>query len=188
MEKTSLGAKTLAVPTPAWVIGTYDTEGKANGMVAAWGGIACSKPVCMTVSLRQATHTYGAIMERKAYTISICSQDQVGLMDYFGLSSGRDTDKFADLGLTPVRGQYVDAPYVGEFPMAIECKLLQTVDLGLHTQFIGEVLDVKVDPGCLDDADNPVMDKVLPVLFGPGARQYWGVGPFLGKAFSIGKK
>lgn len=186
--KKSLGAKTLAVPTPSWVVGSYDKEGKPNGMVAAWGGICCSKPVCMTVSLREATYSYASIKSSEAYTISICNEDQAAQMDFFGVTSGKNTDKFAELGLTPERAEHVNAPYVAEFPMVIECKLIKTVELGLHTQFIGEVMDVKVDEDCLDDSDNPVLDKIRPVIFGPGARRYWGVGEYLGKAFSIGKR
>jgi len=186
--KKSLGAKTLAVPTPSWVVGTYDDEDKANGMVAAWGGICCSTPPCIAVSLREATHSHGAIKKRGAFTISVCNQDQAAQMDYFGVSTGKKTDKFAGLGLTPVRAEHVDAPYVGEFPMVIECKLLKIVEIGLHTQFIGEIMDVKVDENCLDESGNPAIDKIKPVIFAPGARQYFGVGEFIGKAFSIGKK
>ena len=62
-------------------------------------------------------------MERQAFTISVPSQSQVKLADYFGLASGRDTDKFAATGLTPVRSELVDAPYVKEFPMVLECKV-----------------------------------------------------------------
>ena len=186
--KKSLGAKTLAVPTPSWVVGAYDKDGKANGMVAAWGGICCSKPVSMAVSLREATYTYSCIREREAFTISICNEDQAAQMDFFGVTSGSKTDKFAELGLTAERAEHVDAPYVAEFPMVIECKLSQTVEIGLHYQFIGEVMDVKVDENCLDESGNPWIDKIRPVIFSPGDRHYWAIGKNLGKAFSIGKK
>jgi len=67
--KNSLGAETIVPTTPVWVVGTYNREGKPNVMTAAWGGICCSKPPCVYVSLREATCTYGNIMERKAFTI-----------------------------------------------------------------------------------------------------------------------
>ena len=56
--KRSLGAKTLIVPTPTWIVGSYDKHGKPNGMTAAWGGICCSDPPCVAVSLRKATYSY----------------------------------------------------------------------------------------------------------------------------------
>ncbi len=72
--KQSVGAKTLATPTPVWLVGTYDAEGKPNIMTVAWGGICCSTPPCVTVSLRRATYSYAAIEARKAFTVSIPSE------------------------------------------------------------------------------------------------------------------
>ena len=139
--KRSFGAKTLIFPTPVWCVGSYDAKGNPNVMTIAWGGICCSKPPCMTISLRKATYTYGNIMERKAFTLSVPSEDYIKQADYLGMASGRDEDKFVAAGLTPVKGEKVDAPYVGEFPLVLECRLLKAVEIGLHTQFIGEILD-----------------------------------------------
>ena len=69
--KKSLGADTLIYPTPTWVVGTYDKEGKPNLMTIAWGGICCSQPPCLAVSLRKATYSYSNIIERKAFTVSV---------------------------------------------------------------------------------------------------------------------
>ena len=81
--KNSLGAKTLVYPTPVFVVGTYDKEGKPNVMTASWGGICCSQPPCVAVSLRKATYTHGNILARKAFTISIPSESHVQQADYF---------------------------------------------------------------------------------------------------------
>src|SRR5512144_1710564 len=118
--KRSLGADTLIYPTPTWVVGTYDKAGKPTLMTIAWGGICCSQPPCVAVSLRKATYTYGNIVERRAFTISIPSDQYARQADYFGLVSGRSTDKFAATGLTPVRSELVDAPYVKEFHLVVE--------------------------------------------------------------------
>ena len=72
--KSSLGAKTIVPIAPVWVVGTYDREGKPNVMTVAWGGVCCSSPPCIYVSLRKATLTYGNLVERKAYTVSIPSE------------------------------------------------------------------------------------------------------------------
>lgn len=185
--KKSFGSKTLIYPTPVWCVGSYDREGKPNVMTIAWGGICCSKPCCVTISLRKATYTYECILERHAYTLSVPSEKHVKEVDFFGMASGRSVDKFAATGLTPVRSTIVDAPYVGEFPMVLECKLVHTFELGLHTQFVGEVLDVKVDEELLDASGLPDMERVAPVVFAPETRGYFGVGRHLGMGFSIGK-
>lgn len=185
--KKSLGADTLAYPTPVWCVGSYDDAGKPNVMTIAWGGICCSTPPCLTVSLRKATYTYGCIMARKAYTVSIPSARYVAEADYFGLVSGHRADKFQDTGLTPVRSELVDAPYVGEFPLVIECRVIHVHEIGKHTQFIGQIMDVKADEEVLGEAGHPLMDKVAPFVYGPGIREYWGLGAMLAKSFQVGK-
>lgn len=185
--KKSVGARTIVFPTPVWVVGTYDRFGKPNAMAAAWGGICCSKPPCVAVSLRKATYTYGNIVERKAFTIGVPSEDHARQADYLGLASGKDTDKIAAAGLHAVRSALVDAPYVEEFPLVLECRLLHTIEIGLHTQFVGEILDVKADEAVLGEKGLPDVEKVKPILFEPEANTYHGTGRFLGKAFSIGR-
>ena len=183
--KKSLGARTLVYPTPVFVVGTYDPHGKPNVMTAAWGGICCSRPPRVAVSLRKATYTYGNIVERKAFTISIPSEDHVRAADHFGMVSGRDEDKFAAAKLTPVRSDLVDAPYVKEFPMIIECRLAHTFELGLPTQFVGEILDVKVDEAALASDGTADIKKVRPMVFSPDTQAYYGIGAFIAKAFSV---
>ena len=186
--KRSLGAKTLALPTPVWVVGTYDAEGKANGMTAAWGGICCSKPPCVCVSLREATYSYGAILERKAFTVNVPSAEQVRIADYFGIASGRDVDKFAVAGLTEVRAEHVDAPLVDDFPLNLECTLIHTLKIGLHTLFVGEILDVKADESILNVNGRPSIEKLNPPIFSTGEASYFDIGKALGPAFTIGEK
>jgi flavin reductase (DIM6/NTAB) family NADH-FMN oxidoreductase RutF len=186
--KQSLGAKTILYPTPVLIVGTYDSEGKANGMAAAWGGICCSRPPCVSVSLRAATYSHGNIVARGAFTVSVPSERYVVEADYFGIASGRDVEKFAAAGLTPVRSELVDAPYVGEYPLVLECRLLHTIEIGLHTEFIGEILDVKADESALDERGRLDIKRVMPILYAPENRAYFGVGENLGQAFSIGRR
>jgi flavin reductase (DIM6/NTAB) family NADH-FMN oxidoreductase RutF len=185
--KKSLGARTLAYPTPVWLVGTYDADGKPNIMTAAWVAIVCSKPPAIGVSLRKATYSYGSIVARQAFTISVPSEVYVREADYCGIASGRDADKFAKAGFTPVKSELVDAPFVKECPLILECRLIHTVEIGLHTQFIGEILDVKADSEVLGETGLPEMEKVRPMVFGPEIRTYHGIGGYLGRAFAIGK-
>jgi flavin reductase (DIM6/NTAB) family NADH-FMN oxidoreductase RutF len=170
------------------VVGTYDKEGRANAMTAAWAGICCSEPPCIGVSLRKATYTYDNIVDRKAFTVNIASETYVKETDYFGIASGKKADKFAVSGLTPVRSGVVDAPYVEEFPFALQCRLIHTIEIGLHTQFIGEIVDVIADESVLNERGVPDPEKVKPLVFFPDIRRYYGIGMSLGKAFSIGRK
>ncbi|MDD5496645.1 MAG: flavin reductase family protein, partial [Candidatus Omnitrophica bacterium] len=169
-----------------FIVGSYDKAGKPNAMAVAWGGIVCSNPPSVAVSLREATYTYGNIMARKAFTISIPHEKFMKEADHFGMASGRDEDKFAAAKLTPVKSALVDAPYVKEFPLVLECALTQTVKLGLHTLFVGEIKDVKADEAALDKDGSPDMEKIKPMIFDPANHAYYGTGKYLGKAFSEG--
>lgn len=184
--KKSIGANTFALPTPAWVVGTYGETGEPNIMTAAWGGICCSKPPCVAVSLQKIRISYANILKRKAFTLNIPSGQYVVETDYVGIVGGKDHDKFKIAGLTPVKSELVDAPYVQEFPLVLECRLIHTLDLGLHTQFIGEIVDVKAEENVLGDNGLPAIEKVSPFSFSPTDRGYFGLGQELGQAFSLG--
>ncbi len=185
--KKSIGAKTILYPTPVLVVGTYDAAGRPNVMTAAWGGICCSQPPCVAVSLRKATYTYNNIVLQQAFTISIPSEKHARFADFFGIASGKQTDKFDVSGLTPVKSTLVNAPYIEEFPFVLECKMIHQIEIGLHTQFIGEILDIKVDEGVLNEKGEPDVEKVRPFLYVPGSQTYYRMGDFLGAAFSIGQ-
>ncbi len=187
-EKKSLGAKTIIYPTPVLVIGSYDDQGKPNAMTCAWGGVCCSIPPCLAVSLRKATYSYGNLCKRKAFTVNIPSEEHVEIVDYFGIESGKHANKLEVSGLTPVKSDLVDAPYIREFPLILECKVIHQYEIGLHTQFIGEILDVKANEDALDETGALSPQKMKPVLYTPEYRSYFSFGRELGKAHSIGKK
>ena len=185
--KKSFGALTLVYPTPVWVIGTYDKAGKPNAATVAWGGVCSSEPPALAISLRKSRYTYDNIIERNAFTVNVPKADQVGIADYCGIVSGRNVDKYAAAKITAVKSEIVDAPYIKEFPMIIECKLIGQSEVGIHTHFIGEIMDVKVDESVLNDDGLPDILKVDPVIYATENRAYHRIGNYLGKAFSIGK-
>ena len=185
--KRSLGPTTLVYPMPAFLGGTYDENGKPNIMAAAWGGICCSEPPLLAVSIRKQRHTYDAVLKRKAFTVSIPPSRLAAHVDFAGIAPGKSTDKFAELSLTPIKGEFVDAPYVQECPVILELSVHSSSDLGSHVQFIGEIKDVKVDTDCLDEAGKPVREKIDPLGYDGGMREYFQMGSSVCKAFSGGK-
>jgi len=187
MVKKSLGPQTLVYPLPVWCVGSYDKDDKPNLATVAWGGICCSKPPCVTISLRKATYTYGNIMERQAYTVNVPSADLVAVADYCGIASGRNVDKFEVCKLTPVKSKLVDAPYADGFPLILECKVIHTYEIGLHTQFIGEIMDVIADEDMLGEDGRPDILKVDPIIYATKAQNYHRVGDKIENAFAIGK-
>ncbi|HWQ10137.1 MAG TPA: flavin reductase family protein, partial [Holophaga sp.] len=133
-----------------------------------------------------ATYSYAAIEARKAFTISIPSEHQARMADFVGMESGKDLDKFSACHLEPVRSDLVDAPYVAETPLVLECRLLHTLEIGLHTLFVGEILDVKAEESVIGEKGKPDILKVQPMLYDAAGQHYFGIGRALGKAFDIG--
>jgi flavin reductase (DIM6/NTAB) family NADH-FMN oxidoreductase RutF len=186
--KKSIGATTLVYPTPVFVVGTYDKNDKPNAMVAAWGGICSSEPPSVAISIRKVRYTYDNLMSRKAFTISVPSEKFVKESDYFGIVSGKSEDKFENSGLKAVASKIVDAPYVGEFPLVLECRVSHITDLGAHTQFVGEIKDVKVEEDCLDEEGIPDVSKILPFWYSPSDHSYYAIGTVLGEAYRTGSE
>ena len=187
-QKKSLGAKTIAPPSPVWLICSYDAEGKPNMMTASWVGIVCSKPPCVAVSLREATYTFGNIKAHEAYTVNIPSEKLGAVSAYAGVVSGRDVDKFAATGLTAVKSDLVDAPYIKECELVLECRLIKTVELGLHTMFIGEIIDVKADEAILGENGSPDPEKHKPFIWSVGGYGFFGLGEHMGSVGELAKK
>lgn len=185
--KISLGAKPILYPTPAVIVCTYDQNENPNGMAVAWAGICCSRPPSIGISITRKALTYESLLFRKAFTVNIPSEIHAAETDYFGLVSGRDEDKFEKAKLTPIQSDIVDAPYILEFPVVLECKLTQQVEIGLHTQFIGEIMNVLVDQHTLNEDSVVEIERVKPLIFSPVIYSYYTLGEFIGSAFSIGK-
>ena len=187
--KVSLPAQTILLPSPVLIIGTYGSDGMPNIMNAAWGGIASSKPPCISVSLREATLSYHNIKQTEAFTVNIPSEKYLKEADFVGIVSGRKYDKFKETRLTPEKSKLVNAPIVKEFPYSLECKLIRQVDLGLHTMFIGKIVGMVADSEVLNPKQLPDIEKVRPMMWGSfGSMACYNIGDKLGDAFSVGNE
>lgn len=177
--KKSLGVRAELHPQPAVVIGSYDKEGKPNMMTAAWVGICNSNPLSIAVSMRPATYSYGNVTDSKSFTVNIPSAELVKYVRYVGRFSGKDVDKFKETGLTPIKAEFVNAPYVKEFPIVIECELTEFHDLGSHRQFIGKIIDVKADEAILNAKGNVDVNLLNPLIYAGG--NYYETGRMINK-------
>ena len=186
--KKSIGPKTILYPAPVLIVGSYDKDKNPNIMAVAWGGICNSAPPCIAISVRESRLTYDNIILNQAFTINIPTEEQVKEADYSGIVSGREVNKFQKAGLTPIESEFVNAPYIKEFPLVIECKLIQTVNIGSHIQFIGEISDVKCDENCLNEKGIPNIEIIKPLLYAPIQSEYYGIGKKVGLAFKSGSE
>ncbi len=190
--------KYLSYPQSIFVVGTYDRQKKPNMATVTLGGMCSHKPPSFAISLAPTRYSHQNIVDRQAFTVNIPSKRYLKHMDYVGLVSGRDTDKFAVCGLTAVESESVDAPYIDEFPTVAECKLRHTLDLGSHTMFIGEIMSIKGEEGILTDLSrmfpnaNHIPDMVkaegIVYVFTGDGRYYCDLGEPLEKAYSVGRQ
>ena len=186
--KKSIGKEMPLYPAPVSVIASYDKSDRADVMTASWVGICCSEPPCIQVSIRKSRHTHDSILIHQAFTINIPSSKYIAETDFFGISSGSRCDKFTESGLHAQKAPNVEAPLVEEFPISIECELLDTLNLGSHVMFIGRVVNTLVSEECLDEKNKIIPEKISPFCIAPGNGDYFALGEKIGKAYSDGNK
>ena len=183
MPKVKLGPKPFLLPQPAVLVGTL-VDGVPNYMVAAWCGMANHVPPMVTVAVRPSRHTERGIEAYRAFSLNIPSTRLVGQVDYCGVVSGAKDDKSAVF--TTVTGAVEGAPLIRECPLALECRLIQTLDLPTHRLHLGEVVEVHAEEACLVEGV-PEMGKLDPLIYSITDGHYWQVGGAVAKAFRVGK-
>ena len=183
--RKNFGAKTWLYPMPVLIIGTYDENGNANLMNAAWGGIHDDNQlaVCIDISHKTAAN----LKKSRAFTVSIGDAAHVVECDYVGIVSGnKEPDKCRKINFHPERSGFVNAPVFAELPMTLECELL-TFDekTGCTT---GKIVNISADESILDDNGKISLEKFEPITYNPVDHTYMKLGAVCGKAFSDGKK
>lgn len=189
----SFGEQSFILPSPLALIGTYHTVSlentikKPNIMAATWFTLCSAQPAALTVAIRETCLTHTSILNTKGFTLSIPSTNMITHVDFAGMSSGTQDDKFEILKLTPKAGDHVDAPYVAECPVVMELSLIQHHKIGTHSLFIGEIMDVKIKENCINKNGIPSPELMNIACYIPLLREYWSLGSFQAKAFSVGK-
>jgi len=186
MDKVKLGPQTLVYPKPALLVGA-DVDGRPNFLAVAWGGVACGTPPMVSVAINTHRHTLKGIRHSMAFSVNITPRDYAVQTDYCGIISGSKTDKVADCGFEVFYGELAGAPMIRQYPVNLECKVAQIIELGSHCLVIGEIMQTHVSSDCLTDG-KPDVTKIQPVAYMEGqAGNYYCMTEHAGKAFNIGK-
>lgn len=186
--KKSISPGPLLYPSPVLLICTYGSDGRPDAMTAAWGGICCSEPPCLSVGIQKKRYTWENITDRGEFMVCIPSESLVSETDFFGIASGRHLDKFAECGLTPAASDIIDAPYIEECPLALACRARNLMHIGSHTLIVGEILSILADEEVCGEDGMPSIDKIRPLLYDAHKKMYYSMGEIAGKAFSSGMK
>ena len=183
--RKNFGAKPYTYPQPVLIIASYDENGTADAMNAAWGGISDDTQISMCLS---AGHkTVKNILKRKAFTVSMADAAHVTECDYVGIVSANDVpDKLSRAGFHTTKSEFVDAPLIDELPMALECRLVSYDEESCR--LIGQIVNVSTDERILGENGKIDPAKLQPITFDPVNNAYLRLGEKVGNAFKDGVK
>lgn len=177
----------MLYPLPVVLVTVTDRNGKNNIITIAWTGTVCTNPPMVSISVRPERFSYPILKETGEFVINLTTNELTYATDYCGVKSGRDVDKFRELGLTPIQAQKVKAPLIAESPVNIECKVKRVLQLGSHDMFLAEVVAVHADEKYMDENHKFHLEKAEPIVYSHGA--YLSCGEQLGTfGYSIKKK
>ena len=190
MERQNWKPSNLLYPVPAVIVTCDDGEGHTNAMTVAWTGTICSDPVMLSVSIRKERYSYDIIKKTGEFCVCLTTEQMAKAVDYVGVKSGRDIDKFSlegDLKLTKIPSEKVKAPGIAESPVCLECVVKQVLELGSHDMFIAEVVSCNIDASYLDENGRFDLSKADLLAYSHG--EYFGLGEKIGKfGYSVRKK
>lgn len=173
-------------PQPVLVIGTYNADGTANAMNAAWAGQWDAKEIMISMG----SHMTTANLNRKGeFTVSFATVDTLVAADFVGMVSGKnDPRKIEKTGWTVAKAEKVDAPVFTDFPMTLECRIREKLDESETGYYIiAEIVNILVDEKYLAEDGKPALEKMRLICFDPSHHGYLEIGQRAGNAFSDGK-
>lgn len=181
--RKNFGATPFLYPQPVMIIGTYDENGKANAMNAAWGGIVGMNEIIVDLGSHKTTDN---LMKIKAFTVSIADTEHMVACDYVGVvSANNEPDKMTKAGFTTTKSEFVNAPVINELPLVLECILKQVID---GSKFIGEIKNVSANESILGEDGEIDLDKFHPITYDTVHYGYYELGKRVGNAFKDGFK
>ena len=183
--KKELGVNPYLFPMPVLMIATYSDDGTVDVMNMAWGGICAENMVSLNISADHKTSEN--IRKRGAFTLSVADIPHIEAADFFGIASGNKMpDKFARSGLTAVKSEKVDAPVVQEFPLTLECKVVEDKEEIYGHHVIGEIVGVLADESVLDEKGKVNPAKLNAFVFDQFRSGYYPIGEKGGQAWHTG--
>lgn len=185
--KRRLGPSDRLYPMPVPLIcgGTMD---HADACAVAWIGVCATNPPRIALALRESRYTLELIRASGTLTVNTPQAADAAIVDYFGITAGRTTDKFAASGWTLEPSDIVEAPRIAECPYQMECKVTHEIPLGSHVLLVAEVVESHADETILDAGGSSVDVMTLdPLVYIAGSREYRRLGEKVADAYTVGK-
>lgn len=178
----------MLYPLPAVMVSTADKKGEANILTVAWTGTICTNPAMVYISVRPERYSYHMLKESGEFVLNLTTKKLAKATDYCGVRSGRDVDKWKEMGLTKGSAEKLQfAPIIEECPVNIECRVSEVKELGSHHMFLAEVQAVQVSEIFLDEKGKFDLNKTDLIAYSHG--EYLETGKVLGTfGYSVKKK
>lgn len=178
----------MIYPLPAVMVSCGGIPEDYNIITISWTGTICTDPAMCYISVRLGRHSYNLIRKYGEYVINLTTKDLAFATDWCGVKSGKDFNKWLEMGLTPEPATKVKAPLIKESPVNIECVVKEIKELGSHHMFISEVVAVNADEKYIDEKTGLFrLNDAIPVCYSHG--KYYETGTYIGKfGFSVEKK
>ncbi len=187
-NKQSWKPGTMIYPLPAVLVSCGETEDEYNMLTIAWVGTVCTNPAMCYISVRPERHSYPIIRRTGEFVINLTNEALARATDWCGVKSGKDFNKFTEMGLTAVRGEQVSAPIIAESPLSIECKVRDIIPLGSHDMFLAEVVNIQADEQYLDP-ETGTFDLAKAKLITYSHGHYYKLGEEIGRfGWTVRKK
>lgn len=178
---------TMLNPVPVVMVSCTDKEGKPNIITLAWTGTINSDPPMVSISVRKERYSFELIKEKGEFVINLPTKKLAFATDYCGVKSGRDIDKFKEMGLTAEAASKVGVPLIKECPLNLECIVKQSIELGSHVLFLAEVVATNVEETLLDEKGKLDLSKAELICYSHG--EYYPLGKPLGYfGYSVTKR
>ncbi len=188
MGKQSWKPGTMVYPLPAVLVSCGENEAEYNMLTIAWVGTICTNPAMCYISVRPERHSYPIICRTGEFVINLTNEALARSTDWCGVKSGKDFNKFAEMNLTPIRGEKVNAPIIAEAPLSIECKVKEIIPLGSHDMFLAEVVNIQADEQYLNP-DTGTFDLAKARLITYSHGHYYKLGEEIGRfGWTVRKK
>lgn len=185
-EKAIWRGSALLGPVPPVLVSCGSPEAP-NLFTVAWAGTICTQPPRLSISVRPSRHSYGLIRQSGEFVVNLPTEALARAVDWCGVKSGRDLDKFAVLRLTAAPASAVGCPLLAESPVNLECRVFQTIPLGSHELFLADVVAVDVDEALLDKEGKLHLEQAGLLAYAHGA--YYALGRQMGTfGWSVRKK
>lgn len=178
----------MLFPTPVVLVTCVDEAEKPNIITLAWVGVVNSTPPMIGISIRSERYSHHCVSRSREFVVNLPSAEMVRKVDACGVLSGKETDKFAAMGWKPVPAQKVKPPLIDECPVHLECQVKDIISLGSHDLFLGEIVALHVKEEIEKEKGRIDISKALPLVYCPGANEYWTLRQCIGHyGFTKGK-